>query len=146
MRHEWYETRETATIIVSPVEEVQEIVKRDDTLSISLPNEVYSIRIVHAYSVQSHRILNKQLEITLKKPVCSKWGHLEHVPILAFERQKEIPNDSKEALSNDPIMNMFMEVYANASDEAKKEMNRSFYESSGTELRTHRTRDTCSKK
>ncbi|EIJ89001.1 suppressor of G2 allele of SKP1 [Nematocida parisii] len=141
MIHEWYETREEAKIIIYPIsEDVKTVVRTEEILSINMLSSTYTIRIIHEYTVEGYRRANDQLEITLKKPFSKKWTKLDSVPVMSFEKQKEIKTD-KETLSNDPVMNMFMEVYANASDDIKREMNKSFYESSGTELRTHRKTD-----
>ncbi|KAI5191992.1 suppressor of G2 allele of SKP1 [Nematocida minor] len=138
MEYEWYESRKTATIIAGGVEwrDLKEVKKEGDLLSIAAGERLYSIRIQHDYTVEKHRVWDGKLEVVLRKKEEKKWMSLEGERVLAFERQKEVPEE-KEVLSNDPVMNMLMEVYSNAPEDAKREMNKSFYESKGTELRTH---------
>ena len=49
----------------------------------------------------------------------------------------EVPEtNEKEAYTNDPVLNMLMGVYNKADEEKKREMNRSFFTTNGTEIRT----------
>ncbi|KAH9386598.1 suppressor of G2 allele of SKP1 [Nematocida major] len=139
MNYEWYESRSTATIRVflSEGETPLSVKKEGGTLVVETSLSAHRISIVHAYEVGAHKASSKVLEIILQKPESKKWGSLQETPHLSFERAKEV-KPGAETLSNDPILNMFMEVYANAPESVKQEMNKSFYESGGTELRTHK--------
>lgn len=141
MNYEWYETRTTAKIIAYPIkeEEVQKIEKQKGYLHIKTKDRSYDIKIVHPYTVVGYeQKANERIEVSLEKPYSKKWTNLESDPVLEFDRQKQIP-EQKEAHSSDSMLNMFMDVYENASAEGKREMNRSFYQSGGTELRTYNT-------
>lgn len=140
MNYEWYETRTVATVVVYPLleKEIEEIKKDSEYLHIRTKDTFYTIKIDHSYRVAGYsQKPNKKVEISLEKPACKKWVNLEENKEMKFTRQKQI-SDEKEEHSSDPVLNMFMDVYANASQEVKREMNRSFFESSGTEIRTHR--------
>lgn len=147
MNYEWYESRATATVILQlqDKEELLETRTDEEYLVIVTSLQTFRIKIVHKYRIASHKLFKNRVEILLEKPENKKWMELDRVPVLAFERKTEVPTE-EEVLSNDPVMNMLMEVYANAPASSKREMNKSFYESGGTELRTHKDTEKKKKK
>lgn len=137
MKYSWYETSEHAVLVVYSRENDPSIkVEKTPTgVTVHTSTETTPIAISHAFEVGEHKRHPAKVEVLLHKSVKRRWRDLCPVE-KGFERSKEIADGPKEEYSKDPILNLFREVYAKAGDDAKREMNKSFVESKGQELRT----------
>lgn len=149
----WYETDTHCVIVLyheqkNEAEQVITAEKKGDVLIISTPSDHVSLGISHEYTVDTTKQYGHKTEILLKKENGEKrWRDL--TPQRAeFERPDEVPDLPPDEPSKDPVLSMFMKIYQNLPDESKREMNRSFVESNGTEIFTtpRRRRDNASSK
>ncbi|OAG29293.1 suppressor of G2 allele of SKP1 [Nematocida displodere] len=137
MQHTWYETNEHAVFVIYADKSLSpEVAATAHTLRIVLSGETTEIQIDHPFMLETIKRHQHKLEVFLKKTARGRWRDLTKAQNRHFERAREIEAPEETAHSPDPILNMFMDVYATATDEAKREMNKSFIESGGTELRT----------
>lgn len=147
----WYETDTHCVIVLyhNQKKEADQVItaeKKGDTLIISMSSSQVTLRISHEYTVDTTKHYEHKTEILLKKEKGGKrWRNLTDQP-LEFERQEEIPDGPPEEPSKDPVLSMFMKIYQNLTDESKREMNRSFVESNGTEISTTPKRDPNTKR
>jgi len=139
MEYSWYETGQNAVIVFyakNAEERENKIEKVAGGIVLKSGAEEVFVKISHPFELGPAclKVHECKIEAVLEKTGGGKWGDL--VPVeKSFERNREIEQPEEEA-SNDPVLDMFRKVYENASDDAKREMNRSFVESKGTELRT----------
>ncbi|KAI5172517.1 hypothetical protein NEFER03_1592 [Nematocida sp. LUAm3] len=138
MNYTWYETKEKVVLVLYIEEaEKKEILIEQIPLGIHvrIDEEVHNIRIVHGFILVKKVTYAQKIEVVLEKKEKKKWNGL--LPVAhVLERNKETQEVEETEYSPDPIMNMLMGVYAKANDSAKREMNKSMYQSKGTELRT----------
>lgn len=83
---------------------------------------------------------SKKIEIEFKKLKQGNWpraenGQEETKPL--YQKWKEVHLPQEEEDKNEGIDKFLQGIYANASDEAKRAMNKSFVESGGTVLSTN---------
>ncbi|GFT86928.1 protein SGT1 homolog [Nephila pilipes] len=122
----------------------------------------FSLTLNLAHGVQTTqtrwKVLPSKIEIKLSKVECTMWEKLEQLPAV-LQRTDEIiksypsskthkidwdklaaqimKEEASEPLEGDASLNrLFQNIYADGSDETRKAMNKSFFESGGTVLST----------
>ena len=166
-RYEWFQTDDYVTISIFIKKVSQQDVSitflpRLLSVTVKLAQSDYSLELeplTHEIDPQtsSYQILSTQIEVKLKKSVTGiKWGALEGEevgPTSSISTVKpEYPSSSKKKHNWDAISKqveeekpegeqalnaLFHSIYANASDDTKRAMMKSFQESNGTCLSTN---------
>ncbi|KAI5192763.1 hypothetical protein NECID01_2069 [Nematocida sp. AWRm77] len=137
MKYSWYETSSSAVLVVytKAPGAVVEVRKTETGVEVCTEKETVPISISHAFEVGEKKKYDTKVEILLEKPIKKRWRDLCPVE-KTFERGREIEDVPSEEYSRDPVLNMLREVYANTTDTSRREMNQSFVESRGKELRS----------
>lgn len=140
MNYSWYETKKLATIEIYTgkleKEDNIDLRKTETGIHLQVNDRSTSIRIDHEFEIVNIEIHPHKVAAHLEKKEPRKWLYLEKKE-LQFEMQVDIPETNEEhSYSNDPITNMLMGVYNRADEKKKREMDRSFFSSNGTEIRT----------
>ncbi|XP_055335433.1 protein SGT1 homolog isoform X2 [Paramacrobiotus metropolitanus] len=158
-RFEWYQTDGSVVIsfFVKGVQEANLSVHcRPDTLdfkSVDDAGELYVAQLNLAHTVKEsceNKILRSKVEIKLLKNEAIRWEQLERKiqekdAALPGSNQKwnQIEKELKAAEADEKpegdaaLMKLFQDIYGGGSDEVKKAMMKSFYESNGTVLSTN---------
>ena len=83
---------------------------------------------------------SKKIEISLNKSSSGMWAKVEAAgdatkPLYEKWSRMKLPDEEEE--KNEGLDNFLKKIYANASEEARRAMNKSFQESGGTVLSTN---------
>ncbi|KAI5187526.1 suppressor of G2 allele of SKP1 [Nematocida homosporus] len=138
MEFTWYETRKIAVLVIytQQNEGDRQAKQEEGGVRVTIGDSTLFIEIAHQFILDKVVNYQQKMEVILNKPKSEKWEDLVPKP-KEFERLPEIQEPEKTPeYTHDPVMNMLMGVYDRASPEAKREMNRSYIESGGQEIRT----------
>lgn len=150
-RHEWYQTdaKVVVTLLVknvSPESVHVNFAKENVSISIKLPsNEDCNLNFNLSQPIVpekcSFRVTPLKIELHLAKDSALKWDSLEKKVKVA--KPKASPKNwdavAKDLVSDkdeESINTLFNQLYADGSDETKRAMLKSYYESGGTVLST----------
>lgn len=132
MRYDYYETKQTMVVVIYTKDEIK-VELNNKNLKIIITDEEKLINLydfVDSYSVTDYP---HKHEIILKKIKEENWGCLEQKKEF---KPKEYNIQVSDDEDKDSIMNFLQKVYANADDDTKRAMNKSFIESKGKVLNT----------
>ncbi|KAK7207040.1 SGS-domain-containing protein [Myxozyma melibiosi] len=162
-RHEFYQTNDVLTLSVfvknAPPTAAVEI--SSDSISISFADYSFSLGPLAAAidpSKSSFKILSTKIEFKLHKLVPAKWAALERSDLEASSAPpalpsaypsskgakdwdkvvvEEIGDKQEEVEGGDPASFFFKKLYADADEDTRRAMMKSYVESNGTALSTN---------
>lgn len=152
IKYDWYQREEDIiiTLFVKIINKENVNIKfTDDSVSISLTDDKNAIKNLHLVLHDcirspecSYKIHTTKVEIRLKKLKNILWSNLEKKKLDCNVKQqinwdKIVNSETAGDETNTDISKFFQKIYSDGSDEVKKAMIKSFYESRGTVLTTN---------
>lgn len=157
VKYDWYqtETAVTVTVLLKNATEKNYSVKLDqNTVSLQANGiEPISLTLWNPINVEqsTHKASPSKVEIKLTKLIGQRWEALERKPAAEASEQavtstaakkkhdwdklsKQLEEDDE---TKDDVSALFKKIYADASEDTRKAMMKSYYESGGTVLSTN---------
>lgn len=156
VKHDWYQSDTSVTVTVllkNATEKNYSVTLEQDKVELKADGiEPIVLNLWAAINVErsSHKATPSKVEIKLAKLEGHRWEQLEKKPTEVVHLPKKAPQDwdkiskdiAKQEEEEKPegeaaVQDLFKKIYADASEDTKKAMMKSFYESGGTVLSTN---------
>ncbi|XP_065209769.1 protein SGT1 homolog isoform X4 [Planococcus citri] len=152
IKYDWYQTdsRIVITILIKNVSQENFTIKFKETavsVGIKLPNdETYNLNLnlLHVVNTNqcSYKILSSKIEIYLVKNLAVRWESLEQKesaekPKSGDKNWDALAKQMVDEKDSESVETLFSKIYSDGTDDQKRAMLKSFYESGGTVLSTN---------